>query len=166
MDCISLGTRALKPAVSFQPGGWTLNLCSLSRKWFKKNSGRLLLFEGNRQGTGGWDLYASKLERRFCWKLRKDKNDKMLVRRAVTGSDLGILCFQSMKTLVVVFILIWSGTHFHLWALKVLLPLFMLLWYALLLPVVTARKQSPSENWSFSWMPGRKSEAGHCGIVL
>lgn len=27
-------------------------------------------------------------------------------------------------------------------------------------------KQSPSENWSFSslWMPGRKSEAGHCVV--
>lgn len=27
-------------------------------------------------------------------------------------------------------------------------------------------KQSPSENWSFAflWMPGRKSDAGHCAV--
>lgn len=119
-------------------GHWALNPCSHLRKRFKKNSGRLLLFKGNRQRTGGWDLYASKLERRWCWRWREDKNDKMLIRKAVTGSDLGIMCFQSMKNSVFVFILIWSGTHFHLWAVKVLLSVFTLLWYALLLPVVMA----------------------------
>lgn len=36
----------------------------------------------------------------------EEKNDEMLVRRAATGSDLGIVCFQSMENLVFVFILI------------------------------------------------------------
>lgn len=123
---------------SLMGGHWTLNLCSHSRKWLKKNPGRLLLFKGSRQGTGGWDLYASKLERRWCWRWRENKNYKMSVGRAVIGSDLGIVYFQGMKNLGFVFILIWSGTHFHLWALKVLLPVFVLLWYTLLLPVVMA----------------------------
>lgn len=89
------------------------------------------------RGLGGWHLYASKLERRCCWRWRED-NDKILVRRSVTGTDLGTVHFQSIKNLVFVFILSWSGANFHLWALKVLLPVFMLLWYALLLPVVMA----------------------------
>lgn len=36
----------------------------------------------------------------------EEKNDKILVRRAAAGSDLGIVCFQSMENLVFVFILI------------------------------------------------------------
>lgn len=39
-------------------------------------------------------------------KVKRNKNYKMLVGRAVTGSDLGIVHFQSMKNLVFGFILI------------------------------------------------------------